>query len=280
LSRCCDVDPEGVALTQKSSACPAAGTPSRHFAERRSFRRLGTKLTEYQSVAAELSSLLGLQSPPVAIAFADAPLSGVMQTTDVSPSTCGFWRLAENGVFYAAAAQHFNCQVGAMVMGFDLPEQVMQQLGGLVETMCNCGYLSPEEGDKIPSVAGQPAGVVYGPLADFPVEASAVVLWLTPQQAMLFNEAAGSASWAATPTRVGSRPACAAVPLAMSGNLPVLSLGCTGMRTFTEVADDRMLAVVPGDALASFTAALRGTAEANRQMQSFYEQRKAEVAAL
>jgi uncharacterized protein (DUF169 family) len=237
-------------------------------------------MTEHSGTAIEISALLGLQTPPVAVAFVDGQPAGVTQTTDVSPSTCGFWRLAEKGVFYAEAKQHFNCQVGSMVMGFALPEQIMQQLGGLVETMCGCGYLSPEEGDKIPSVNGQPAGVVYGPLAEFPGPPSAVVLWLTPQQAMLFNEAAGSASWAAAPSRVGSRPACAALPLAMHGHLPVLSLGCMGMRTFTEVADDRMLAVVPGDALASFTASLRAIAEANRQMQAFYEQRKAEVAAV
>jgi uncharacterized protein (DUF169 family) len=236
-------------------------------------------MTEYHGAAAEISSLLDLQSPPVAVAFVEAPPAGVQQTTEVSPSTCGFWRMAERGVFYADAAQHFNCQVGSMVMGFDLPEQVMQQLGGLVETMCGCSYLAPEEGDKIPSVGGKAAGIVYGPLAEFPMQPGAVVLWLSPRQAMLFHEAAGTASWAAEPARVGSRPACAALPMAIQGQRPTLSLGCMGMRTFTEVADDRMLAVVPGNAVDSFVQALRTTMEANRAMQSFYEQRKAEVAA-
>jgi uncharacterized protein (DUF169 family) len=237
-------------------------------------------MTDYRNLADEISSLLEVSTPPVAIAFVSAPPEGVAQTTNVSPSTCGFWRQAERGVFYATAAQHFNCQVGAMVMGFDLPEQVMREIGGLVETMCGCAYLSPEEGDKIPSVGSHAAGVVYGPLAEFPVAPAAVVLWLSPKQAMLYNEAAGGASWAATPSRVSGRPACATVPLAIQGQQPTLSFGCIGMRTFTEVADDRMLAVVPGEKLASFLDALRSTADANRAMLSFYESRKAEVAAM
>jgi uncharacterized protein (DUF169 family) len=237
-------------------------------------------MTQYRATADEIGSLLELSTPPVAVAFVDAAPAGIAQTTTVSPSTCGFWRQAEQGVFYADAQQHFNCQVGAMVMGFDLPAEVMQVLGGLVETMCGCAYLSPEEGDKIPSVGSHAAGVVYGPLAQFPLPPNAVVVWLSPKQAMLYNEAAGSASWAATPARVSGRPACASMPLAIQGQQPTLSFGCIGMRTFTEVADDRMLAVIPGDRLDAFVEALRGTADANRAMLSFYESRKAEVAAM
>jgi uncharacterized protein (DUF169 family) len=236
-------------------------------------------MPEYAAAAQEITSLLGLESPPVALAFAAAQPDGVPQTSQASPSTCGFWRQAERGVFYADAAQHFNCQVGAMVMGFDLPEQVMQQIGGLVETMCGCSYLSPEEGDKIPSVGGKAAGVLYGPLGEFPGTPDSVVLWLTPKQAMLFNEAAGASSWAAQPSRVSGRPACAALPLAMQGQRPALSFGCIGMRTFTDIADDRMLAVVPGAKLDEFLAALRETARANEAMLGYYQQRKAEVGA-
>jgi uncharacterized protein (DUF169 family) len=234
-------------------------------------------MTQYQGVAEQIQGLLGLATPPVAVAFVSEAPSGITQTTTVSPSTCGFWRQAEQGVFYAEASQHFNCQVGAMVMGFNLPDEVMQQIGGLVNTMCGCAYLSPEEGDKIPSVGRGSAGVVYGPLSQFPVTPDAIVMWLSPKQAMLFNEASGAASWAAAPSRVNGRPACGALPLAIQGSAPTLSLGCIGMRTFTDVADDRLLAVVPGDKAAEFAESLAGTASANNAMLSFYQQRKAEV---
>jgi len=236
-------------------------------------------MTGYRSTAEEITSLLQLESPPVALTFVNEAPAGIAKTADVSPATCGFWRLAENGVFYADAAQHFNCQVGAMVMGFDLPSQVMEEIGGLVDAMCGCSYLSPDEGDKIPSVGGGHAGVLYGPLAEFPEPPSAVVLWLSAKQAMIFNEAAGASSWAAAaPPRVSGRPACAALPLAVQGERPALSFGCMGMRTFTEVADDRMLAVVPGEQLPAFVEALRSTVDANESMLSYYTKRKAEVA--
>jgi uncharacterized protein (DUF169 family) len=167
-----------------------------------------------------------------------------------------------------------------MVMGFDLPDQVMQEIGGLVNAMCGCNYLAPEEGDKIPGVPGAKTGVVYGPLAEFPQGADAVLMWLTPAQAMIYHEAVGSASWASEPSRTTGRPACAAIPSAMNDGRPLLSLGCKGMRTFTEVADDRMLAVVPGDKLDDFVESLRVTVAANTEMAAYYNKRKSEVAAL
>ncbi|MEV6810766.1 MULTISPECIES: DUF169 domain-containing protein [Micromonospora] len=236
-------------------------------------------MPQYRDAATEISALLDLEQPPVAVAFVEQVPDGVETTTAVSPSACAFWRRGEQEVFFAAAAQHYNCPVGSMVMGFDMPAEVMQELGGLVETMCGWSYLGAEEGAKIPSVGGNAGGAVYGPLGSFPVTPKAVVMWLTPKQAMVFNEAIGTASWAATPARVGGRPACAAIPLALGSATPTLSFGCIGMRTFTSIADDRMLAVVPGDQIESFTAALRSTAEANGKMLGFYQSRLAAVTA-
>jgi uncharacterized protein (DUF169 family) len=234
-------------------------------------------MSRYQEIAAEITTLLGLATPPVAVAFVDEPPSDIPSAVESAPSTCAFWRRAEKGVSYVDAAQHFNCQIGAMVMGFPLPEQIMQEIGGLVETMSGHSYLAAEEGAKIPSVGRSSAGAIYGPLSEMPVAPDAVVLWLSPRQAMLFNEASGSASWAMPSSRVGSRPACAAIPLALQEQRPTLSLGCIGMRTFTEVADDRMLAVIPGDKLDAFPDQLRVLAEANSMMLSYYEQRAEEV---
>lgn len=75
------------------------------------------------------------------------------------PSSCTFWCEAEQGVFYATAQQHFNCSVGSHVMGFDLPEDVQQRLGGLVQ-VCHAQYLDMAEVAKIPAVQKKDAGVV------------------------------------------------------------------------------------------------------------------------
>jgi uncharacterized protein (DUF169 family) len=162
-----------------------------------------------------------------------------------------------------------------MVMGFPLGQEIQLQLGELVDSMCECTYLAADEGDKIPAVKHAAAGILYGPLADMPVPPQLVLFWLTPRQAMLYNEAAGAASWARNSMVTSGRPACAAIPSALSGGDPVVSWGCMGMRTFTEVPDDRLLAVVPGIRIAEFAGDLDRVVAANETMREFYEGKKA-----
>jgi uncharacterized protein (DUF169 family) len=63
---------------------------------------------------------------------------------------------------------------------------------------------------------------------------------------MLCNEAMGKVRWTeSTDTRLTGRPACAALPVALASSEATFSLGCMGMRTFTGIGEDRMLAVLP-----------------------------------
>lgn len=230
-----------------------------------------------QALSERLSTALGLSIGPIALTFTDNPPDGIASPSRVVPSACGFWRLAEQGVFYAPAEAHDNCPVGAMVMGFPLSDTLRTQLGELVTSMCECMYLSSDEGDKIPAVAPSAAGILYGPLADLPTDPQVVLFWLTPHQAMLFNEASGTASWAQGSILSTGRPACAAVPSALSASAPVISWGCAGMRTFTEIPDDRLLAAVPGTRLESFLDDLDRVVASNDTMRTFYEGRKASL---
>jgi uncharacterized protein (DUF169 family) len=227
--------------------------------------------------AASLSDLLALDHPPVGLSFVTQAPDGMAVAEHAVPSSCTFWREAERGVFYAPAAQHFNCPVGAMVMGFTLPEDVTTQLGGFVQSMCDAQYLEMAEAEKIPSVGSNAAGIVYGPLGDVPGEPDLVLLWLTPGQAMIFNEAAGTASWTEAPMEVSGRPGCTALALAAKNDQPRLSLGCAGMRVFTEIPDDRVLAVLPGSGVTGFVAALQGVVESNSRMRTFYAGHKAAI---
>lgn len=228
-----------------------------------------------KSIADRLSAALTLDPPPIALTFTDTPPAGVAGPDRVVPSACAFWRLAEQGVFYAPADTHYNCPIGAMVMGFSLTEQVQQTLGELMTSMCGCDYFGPEEADKVPAVAPSAAGILYGPLADLPLVPGLVLFWLTPWQAMLYNEAAGTASWAAGSPPTTGRPACAALPTALSHNSATISLGCAGMRTFTDIADDRLLAAVPGSRIESFADNLDRVIAANDTMLTYYQGRKA-----
>lgn len=220
-----------------------------------------------------LEDILGLQAPPIALAFVDAPPSGVDLFTEAAPSACSFWRAAEKATFYAPAQSHGNCAVGAMVMGFASTD-LGEALSDSVEKMVGSSYLSADEPANIPSVATDSAGIVYGTLRDFPLEPDVVLVWLSPAQAMLFGEGGGNVAWSDSSTGVLGRPACAALPLALSTHSPQLSLGCIGMRTFTEVSDDRLLGVLPGAVAASFAESLRNAAAANGRMAAYYQERK------
>jgi len=232
-----------------------------------------------QDMATTLTATMGLDMRPIALALADAPPAGVRTFEGTVPSACTFWRRAESAVFYATAAQHFRCPIGAMVMGFELPEDVRAELIGLVGVMVEGGYLGADEPPRIPTLPRRSAGVVYGPLQDFPIEPDAIMLWLTPRQAMLMSEAGGGCKWTGTtPAATLGRPACAAIPTAVSRGAMTTSLGCIGMRTYTEIADDHMLAVIPASAVPQLAATLDDIVAANRAMAEFYEARKAGAA--
>jgi uncharacterized protein (DUF169 family) len=145
--------------------------------------------------------------------------------------------------------------------------------------MVEGGYLGADEAPEIPTLPRKSAGVVYGPLDEFPVTPDAILLWLTPRQAMLMSEASGACHWtgSAPPATLG-RPACAAIPTAVSRGAMAASLGCVGMRTYTEIADDHMLAVIPAAAVPQLSTTLSEIVGANRAMAEFHAARKAGAA--
>lgn len=227
-------------------------------------------------LSARLQELLGLERSPVAMAFVDKPPVGVPTPAKAAPSACSFWREAERGLFFASADLHFNCPIGAMVMGFELPAEVGAQLTGLVGSMCQQGYLGADEASSIPTVDRGGAGIVYGPLAGFRPDPDLILMWLNPAQAMLFAEAAGAADWTGQLLQVSGRPGCATLPLSLRHERPGVSLGCAGMRTFTGIEADQMLAIVPGAQGGQFTAALERLSTANAAMASYYSERAAQ----
>ncbi len=230
----------------------------------------------FAEIAAQLQANLDLDLPPVALALVQEPPAGLSHSDAQVPSACTFWRRAEQGVFYASAEEHFNCPIGSMVMGFELPEPKTQELMDLVGQMCQINYITPEEIPYIPKFSTPAAGIVYGPLADFPLEPDVVVVWTTPVQAMLFQESVGAARWSDSPAGlIFGRPGCGALPTAAARGKVTMSLGCAGMRTFTEIPDDRCLVAIPGSALETLGEQLAQMRATNEQMKALYASQKA-----
>ena len=107
------------------------------------------------------------------------------------------------------------CPIGAMVMGFELDEAKSAELMSLVGDMCAINYIDEAEVANIPHFDPPAGGIVYGPLAEFPLTPDTVVVWTTPRQAMLLEEALaepiGTRGW------VGSGPAGVRRPAARRG---------------------------------------------------------------
>src|SRR4029077_2486908 len=230
-------------------------------------------------IARTLSAAFGLTTPPVAMSFVESQPPGIPVFTGQVPSACTLWRRAETDTFYAPAESHYNCPIGALTMGFELPASVQQQLGGFLEKMCTCGYVQAEEAPMIPSVSKSKQGIAYGPLERFPLAPDLILMWLTPRQAMIYGEAVGSCRWTEAATPVFGRPACAVLPVAFEKSQPATSFGCMGMRTFTEISDDRRLAAIPGGAAEEFVQSLNAVMVANETMREFYEGHKASFTA-
>lgn len=229
-----------------------------------------------QQLAELLTDSLQLETQPVAVRFvAEAP-AGIASFEGEVPSACTLWRRAERQTFYAGASAHFNCLVGAHTMGFDLPSVKSQELMGLIGEMQSNEYLDGAEVAHIPTVPGAKTGIVYGPLAESDEAPDVVLLWLAPYQAMLLQEATGGARWSeqsGVPTF--GRPSCAAIPAAMAQGRSSQSLGCMGMRVFTDISRDRLLGVLPRILLERLPEELERVARSNEVMGQRYRGQKA-----
>jgi uncharacterized protein (DUF169 family) len=229
------------------------------------------------ALAHTLTTTLDLRYPPVALTAVTEQPTGIESFAGGVPSACTFWRRCEQSVFFAPAEAHFNCPIGALTMGFSMPDATRDRLMELVGQMGEVGYLQAEEAANIPSIPGEKSGIVYGPLESFPLEPDAVLAWVSGSSAMLLSEATGTSRW--TPEQSGTasfgRPSCAAIAVAVNRETPTVSLGCSGMRTFTEIDDALQLAVVPRPALTNLAERLAATARANAQIGEFYNSQKA-----
>jgi len=233
----------------------------------------------YANLADTLERRLDLYIPPIALAFVQERPPGIPTTEAVVPSSCAFWRRAESEVFFAPAQAHFNCPLGAMVMGFPLPEAQMQQLQSDVTAMCQLNYMREEEVARVPKMARASSGIVYGPLHRFPLAADAVLLWGTPQQAMVVGECSGLINWAGEAAGILGRPGCGSIPAAITAGRAAQSLGCTGMRINTGIPAQLVLMVVPAAQLDTLGPELDRVCGVHEQLAARYRERAAQVAA-
>jgi uncharacterized protein (DUF169 family) len=167
-----------------------------------------------------------------------------------------------------------------MTMGFEVPETRMPEAMDLIGTMVGMGYLTTAETEHLPAVKKEHRGILYGPLASFPVEPDIALAIVTPVQGMVLAEASDSVTLREQPgLPTMGRPACAALAWSENEGDVTLSLGCVGARTYVEVPDDHAIVVIPGAALDRVADRIGGLAKANRDLAAFHQGRKTAFAA-
>ncbi len=234
-------------------------------------------MDEWKTLEARLIDALELPRRPVAVAFCDAPPTGLAKFTGSEPSGCSFWRLAAEGrVFYTVPADHYNCAVGSYTHHIALPPERAQETDATLAFMTGIGYIRKEELAGIPTLPKTPAAIVYAPLGDTPVSPDVVLFAGRPGKLMLLHEAALRAG-ALAPSPVMGRPTCMSIPATMSGNGMALSLGCIGNRVYTSVGEDELFVVIPAKDLPHVTDALDTVASANAQLAAYHKDRRANL---
>lgn len=233
--------------------------------------------TEMQRKIALLQHSLGLPRPPIGLAFVTEPVPGVGQPDTAVPSACSFWRMAERSVFYASEDEHLRCPIGVMTMGFQTPPEGQPDAQAIVKTMCDLGYITPDEAASIPSVPRGHKGIVYGPLAQMPVEPDVALFFVKPGHAMLLAEASDSFNWTGEGIRAFGRPTCAAIPVAINSAKASVSMGCVGFRVYTDIPDDEIMFAFSRPELQSLLGRLDTILAANSALEEFHTSRRAEI---
>lgn len=230
----------------------------------------------YENFADSLVQKLGLDHAPIGIAFLEQAPSGVKHYEEAVPSACTFWKAAERELFYATASDHYNCPIGAVTQGFQIPQPVSEQAMTLIGMMSKISYLEAAEAGNVPTVEKKHSVIVYGPLKDFgEIQPDVVMLICTPRQAMMVSEASGVASWGAGhESRTLGRPACAVIPSSLKSNDTTISMACMGARTFAGIKDEEVLISIPARALVDLQSRLPIILDANVGMKQFYESHK------
>jgi uncharacterized protein (DUF169 family) len=218
---------------------------------------------DWSALAASLTDSLRLGAPPIAITFTDAPPEGVDSfdapmsapaddgRTGRVPAGCVFWMRGAERTFSTVAEDHGNCSVGSVTHGFKTLEEVGNNSD--VAALLDSGWVTMDVVPHIPVVTDKPGAVVYGPLADTPVDPDVVLLRVNGKQMMTVSDA-----WPGL--RIEGKPQCHIVAIAKEQGEPAASMGCALSRVRTGMNVAEMTMAIPGARVPEFADSLARTA--------------------
>jgi len=142
--------------------------------------------------------------------------------------------------------------------------------------MNDLDYVRPEEVAAIPVIKREVKHVVYGPLADFPLDPEVVLLFAHARQGLILSEAIARVDQG-SPLAMG-RPACAVVPQVVNHGNAAMSLGCCGARAYLDAMTDSVaMWALPASKLDRYCAEIAVLAHANKTLATFHSRRREDV---
>jgi uncharacterized protein (DUF169 family) len=203
---------------------------------------------DWSALAATITDALHLELPPVAITFADqapdgvAPFDAPMSEPAADgrrgrvPAGCVFWVHGLATTFSTAPEDHGNCSVGSLTHGVKSVEEVVGNDD--VSALLGSGWVTMEMVPEIPTVTKRPASIVYGPLAESPIDPDVVLLRVNGRQMMVLSDAVPD-------LRIEGKPQCHIVAVAKEQGIPAASVGCALSRARTGMQAHEMTCAIP-----------------------------------
>lgn len=228
---------------------------------------------DWPSLSERLVAVLKPVAPPVAISFRtadqavpaarlsdEAPEPNEAGRTGQVPAGCVFWIRGAEETFSTTGPDHANCSVGSLTHGFLSVEEAASKDD--VCAVLESGWVDEAAVAAMPTVQESPAAVVYGPLAETPVDPDVVLLRIHGLALMTLSDALPE-------LRIEGKPQCHIVAMAKEDGVVAASVGCALSRARTGMTPDEMTCAIPGDRLAEVLSALESTVTLNRGMQRY-----------
>jgi uncharacterized protein (DUF169 family) len=228
------------------------------------------------AVAQQLTTALGLASPPVAITFTNESPTVPGPASPV-PAGCSFWELGTKAAIATNAEDHQLCSIGVHTHNLRGASAAHgRELTTALEAMTGLGYVTADEVAGIPVMGSSFKHVIYGPLATTDGDASVVLILANATQSLTITEAVARVD-GAPPIALG-RPACALVPYVMNSGIAAASLGCCGARAYLDTLNDgAVLWAFPATRIDDYASAVQTLVDANGVLSMFHNARRKAV---
>jgi uncharacterized protein (DUF169 family) len=232
---------------------------------------------KWKQLSEQLTKVLGLQHPPIAITFSQAAPTGVKPyeasmpepsadgRTGKVPAGCVFWIKSEHETFTTVPEDHYNCSVGSVTHGLKSLAEVMnnEDVQGILEAE----WVTPAEAIQLPVVQERPTHITYGPLAETPVDPDVILLRLNAFQGMVLHDGYNEMP-------IVGKPQCHIIPMAKEQNHIAMSTGCMLSRIRTGMSPDELTCAIPAQRLEEVINKLETRRKANAAVAAYANQDK------